>query len=190
MFGGKEVNSERVSKYITPGVHEVTIARIEGVKSQNGNPMLNISLHLKDGDSENANIFRVVMQKTDGTDNEMSLKKIQHLATKIVTKDQYLAATGDTIEEYGENLSNLLSGNSVRMKFVAEEYVKQDGNTGVRANIGLPEFAEAIQEGSEYSVVEVTKLVYDPSNQYDYKKLPAKPDVAVPSFGGESMPGF
>lgn len=188
MFGGKEVNSERVSKYITPGVHEVTIAKIEGTTASTGSPMLNISIHLKDGDSENANTFRIVMGKSTGEQNEYSLRKVQHIATKIVKLDQYLAVTGSTIEEYGEALNNILAGNSLRMKFTAEEYLNNEGKTKVRANIGLPEFAEAIQEGAEHSVVETTKLTYDPTNQYDYKKLQAQPEIS--SFPGAEAPNF
>jgi hypothetical protein len=188
-FGGREVK-EKATKYITPGVHEVTILKIEGTTSQSGLPMINISLHLKDGDSENANTFRIVMQKTNGEENEYSLKKLQHIATKVVTLESYLAVTGSNIEEYGQNLNDLLAGNSLRMKFTGEERLKTDGSgTTVISNIGLPDFAEAIQEGSEYPVVVETKLVYNPADQYDFKKLAVKPDVA-PMFGSSETPNF
>jgi hypothetical protein len=191
MFGGKEVKSERLSNYITFGVHEVTIKEVIGTTTPNGNPVINVAMYLLNGNPDNANSFGFVL---GGGAKEWSEKKLQHLATKIVTKDEYVAATGDTIEEYGEALNSLLSGKSVRIKFTGEERLKQDGSgITIRSNIGLPNFAEAIEEGGEYPVVlaKDTKLVFDKTNEYDYKKLIAMPDISNSTEGTTSDdPGF
>jgi hypothetical protein len=185
MFGGKEVNSERVSNYISFGVHEVTIKEVVGTTTPNGNPVINVSMYPLNGNPENANAFGFVL---GGGAKEWSEKKLQHLATKVVTKDQYLATTGSNIEEYGQALDSLLAGKSLRIKFTGEERLKQDGSgITIRANIGLPNFAEAIEEGSEYPVVlaENTKLVFDKTNQYDFKKLEVAPDLSSSSKSDE-----
>ena len=70
----------------------------------------------------------------------------------------------------------------IRIKFRGEEYLKQDGTTGVRSVIGYPEFAEAIQEGAEYPVVAVTKMTFNPDT--DIKKLVKLPDNDFFTSGG------
>ncbi len=63
----------------------------------------------------------------------------------------------------------------MRIKFNGEGYIKQDGSTGVRASIGLPEFAEAIQDGAEYPAVASTKLVFNEDR--DVKPVAKVPDT-------------
>lgn len=180
-FGGTKVQAERVSSYITPGIQEATISGITGEINKNGNPVVTIMMYPKGGDDKNANKFLFFFNSDKAT--EFSLRKIQHIATKIVKEDKYLAVTADNIEEYAEGLNNLLAGHSLRMKFCGEQYIKQDSSIGVRANVGLPSFAEAIQEGAEYPVVEasMSKLTYDVNNAYDFKKLAATPEAPITS---------
>ena len=184
-FGGKDVSSEQVSKYIRPGIQNVTIKSVVGETNQNGNPVIKMSFTLVGG--TDATDFRFFMSPNA---EEVSLKKIRHIVTKVAKDQDYLDCKGDTVEEYGANLNELLAGKSLRMKFTGEEYLKQDGNVGVRSNVGLPNFAEPIEDGAEYPVVaeENSKLVYDKSSKYDFKKLAVTPSTTVMDDG--SNPEF
>ena len=178
-FGGQDVQEISKPKYIRPGIHEVTIKSVKGELNANGNPTLTFSMHLIDGEPDSATDLRFYLSDKAA---ESTYKKIRHIFTKIVKDVDYLAAKAENIEELGEVYNNTLSGNSLRIKFRGEEYLKQDGSTGVRSVIGYPEFAEAIQEGAEYPVVAVTKMTFNPDT--DIKKLVKLPDNDFFTSGG------
>ena len=180
-FGGQDVQEISKPKYIRPGIHEVTIKSVKGELNANGNPTITFSLHLVDGDADATTDMRFYLSDKAA---ESTYKKIRHIFTKVVKDADYLAAKAENIEELGEVYNNKLSGNSLRVKFRGEEYLKQDGSTGVRSVIGYPEFAEAIQEGAEYPVVSVTKMTFNPDT--DIKKLVKLPDNDFFATGGDS----
>ena len=172
MFGGQDVQEVNKPKYIRPGIHEVTIKSVKGENNQNGNPVITFSFYLKDGDAEATTDFRVYLSEKAAI---MSYKKIRHIFTKVVKDTDYLSSTASSIEELGEVYNSKLAGKSLRIKFNGEGYVKQDGTTGVRASIGLPEFAEAISDGAEYPAVAETKLVFNQDR--DVKQVAKLPDA-------------
>ena len=178
-FGGQDVQEISKPKYIRPGIHEVTIKSVKGELNANGNPTITVSLHLVDGDADATTDMRFYLSDKAA---ESTYKKIRHIFTKVVKDVDYLAAKAENIEELGEVYNAKLSGNSLRIKFRGEEYLKQDGTTGVRSVIGYPEFAEAIQEGAEYPVVAVTKMTFNPDT--DIKKLVKLPDNDFFTTGG------
>ena len=178
-FGGQDVQEISKPKYIRPGIHEVTIKSVKGELNANGNPTITVSLHLVDGDADATTDMRFYLSDKAA---ESTYKKIRHIFTKVVKDADYLAAKAENIEELGDVYNNKLSGNSLRIKFRGEEYLKQDGTTGVRSVIGYPEFAEAIQEGAEYPVVAVTKMTFNPDT--DIKKLVKLPDNDFFTTGG------
>ena len=178
-FGGQDVQEISKPKYVRPGIHEVTIKSVKGELNANGNPTITFSLHLVDGDADATTDMRFYLSEKAA---ESTYKKIRHIFTKVVKDADYLAAKAENIEELGEVYNNKLSGNSLRIKFRGEEYLKQDGLTGVRSVIGYPEFAEAIQEGAEYPVVAVTKMTFNPDT--DIKKLVKLPDNDFFTSGG------
>ena len=171
MFGGQDVQEINKPKYVRPGIHEVTIKSVKGELNANGNPTITVSMHLVDGDPEATTDMRFYLSEKAA---ESTYKKIRHIFTKIVKDVDYLAAKADSIEDLGTVYNNILAGNSLRIKFRGEEYLKQDGSTGVRSVIGYPEFAEAIQEGAEYPVIAVTKMTFNPD--VDIKKMVKLPD--------------
>lgn len=171
MFGGQDVQEINKPKYIRPGIHEVTIKSVKGEVNANGNPTITFSMHLVSGEPDATTDMRFYLSDKAA---ESTYKKIRHIFTKIVKDVDYLAAKADSIEALGEVYNNTLSGNSLRIKFRGEEYLKQDGTTGTRAVINYPPFAEAIQEGAEYPVVAVTEMTFNPDT--DIKKLVKLPD--------------
>jgi len=178
-FGGQDVQEISKPKYVRPGIHEVTIKSVKGELNANGNPTITFSLHLVDGDADATTDMRFYLSEKAA---ESTYKKIRHIFTKVVKDADYLAAKAENIEELGEVYNSKLAGHSLRIKFRGEEYLKQDGSTGVRSVIGYPEFAEAIQEGAEYPVVAVTKMTFNPDT--DIKKLVKLPDNDFFATGG------
>jgi hypothetical protein len=164
--------------YIRPGIQEVTISKVEGVV-QNDKPRVDITMFREGGDDKSATTIRMYMS----TDKAQlyALRKIKHLATNVVTEDKIDAIEAESIEDYGSQLNALLAGNNVRVKFIGEEYENQNGEIKVRANIGLPPFAEAIQEGAKHAVKTVSELKFDETNQYDFKRM----ERAEPSSSSE-----
>ena len=183
MFGGQDVQEINKPKYVRPGIYEVTIKSVKGETNQNGNPVLTFTLYLADGDPEATTDFRFYLSEKAAV---TTYKKIRHIFTKVVKDVDYLNTKANDIVELGAAYDSKLSGNSLRIKFNGEEYIKQDGSVGVRASIGLPEFAEAIQEGAEYAPVAKTNLKFDADK--DIKKIVKQPD-AESSFFGEPSNG-
>jgi len=116
-----------------------------------------------------------------------SFEKIKHIATKVVKEADIDGIKAESLEEYGSKLQDLLMGKSLRMKFVGEEYINASGETKVKTTVGLPSFAEAIYEGGEYPVLDVTKLKYNENNSYDMKKLEKAPEGAAGSESTGSL---
>jgi hypothetical protein len=173
VFYGKDLVMEAGSYVIVVGRGGIGVqgATTQRIADANGNPTITLSLHLLDGDAEATTDMRFYLSEKAA---ESTYKKIRHIFTKVVKDVDYLAAKADNIEELGQVYNDKLAGNSLRIKFRGEEYLKQDGSTGVRSVIGYPEFAEAIQEGAEYPVVSVTKMTFNPD--VDIKKLVKLPD--------------
>lgn len=183
MFGGQDVQEINKPKYIRPGVHEVTIKSVKGETNQNGNPTIVFSMYLVDGDAEATTDFRFYLSEKAAV---VSYKKIRHIFTKVVKDADYLSSKANSVEELGEVYNNKLAGNSLRIKFRGEEYIKQDGSVGVRAVIGLPEFAEAIQEDAEYVPVSKTNLTFN--SELDIKKLAKLPDSEFKAGDNSGLP--
>lgn len=169
-FDTKNVQDAPRKKYVRPGVNEdVQIGSIEGVKPETGSPYIDIKFFIAGGKIEDATRSRVYMSESA---LKMSLMKLNHIATKVVSKEEFDAAgAGEAdVVQYGRKLNALLAGKIIpRMMFTAEEYRNQSGEVKVRPGLGLPPFAEATKEGP-------TSLKYDPQNKYHYKKL-AQPDA-------------
>lgn len=164
---------EFVSKYIEPGVHRIRIVGISGTEPESGSPYLQIDF--ENAKEQTANIRFYMSERAI----DMSKRKLNHLATKMVTKEKLDKVKAESLEDYGSKLDSLLGGKSCRVKFTGEEV---DGNKGNwwKAGIGLPTFAEATKEGAEYEPLsdEDSKLFLDKTNKYDWKPLPTA-DVEI-----------
>ena len=181
-FSTSGTEEKKSSVYLKPGISNATIGTIEGVAPDMGSPYIEIGFYKQGGEIENSTKVRFYMSEKGRT---RSFEKIKHIATKIVKASVVDSIEADTLESYGSKLQNILMGQSLRMKFVGEEYVNASQQVKVKTTVGLPTFAEAIQEGAEYPVVKdgETKLKYNENNSYDMKRLETKPEGVA---GGES----
>lgn len=178
MFDLSEVkeggNSGKADLYIYPGIREVVIQKWKKDKTQKGDPKITLDLITVKAKEEGVDATRTFNDfNMFGGSLEYSVRKIKHILTKVVKESEITAK--EDLDDFVEMLNDLSRGKSLRMKFVGEEYINANGEVKEVAKIGLPEFAEAIEEGAEYPVVSEadSKLVYDKNNKYDFKKLPA-----------------
>ena len=165
------------SKYITPGISDVTISGIEGSNGDGKSPYVMFNF-TKMNTTQTASIKFFLSEAA----SKRSLEKIKHIATKVVTEEAINAVSGNDAATYAQNLSKLLVGKSLRIKFSGEEVQGKDGkNNWYKATIGLPSFAEKL--GTTPS-----KLKFDANNNYDMKKLPVATDMS--SIGGVNGSGL
>lgn len=173
MFNTSGMNDSSGSKYIQPGIeNDVVISNVMGVVPQGGSPYIEFTFRKAASTNEDGSKIRFYMsEKSQPT----SLKKILHIATKVVKRAQIDSLKATSVEEYGAMLSKLLSGKHLRMKFLGEEYRNSKDEVRVKPSIGLPDFAEAIMEGAEYTPVAqaASKLMFN--SDKDIKRLAPTP---------------
>jgi len=150
MFGTRNKDT-KVKKYIEPGVREVTLTGINAV--ENGTSKY---LELDFTNDEGSTLRDRWYMSSEKSEN-ITLDKLEHLATKIVTKKQYdeKVDNAGTFEEFGKNMNNLLAGHKVRILFCGKLVSMASGGKFLKAYINLPSFAE--------SVTSPTALVFIPS---------------------------
>lgn len=164
------------NKYIRPGInHNVVIDSVKGVNESKS--YIEFLFRTPKATAEEGNRQRFYMH-TEGA-LALNTARLKHIATKVVSESDIDNISANDIIDYGAKLNKLLSGKRLRLKFAAEEYIKADGSVGVRSVLPVQNFAEAINPGAEYPAVKdgETRLRYDESNSYDYKKLANAPSA-------------
>lgn len=159
-------------KYIYGGVYnDVKISNVSSGATPTGTPYLRLTMHTAEGGDQAARDFDFFFTEKAAP---ISMRKLKHIATKVVTEAEFETVKATNLSELVAGVAPLLKGRRLRMKFNGEEYRNAAGEVKEKATIGLPEFAEAIEPNAEYPVVADadTKLTYDKSNTYDFKKLP------------------
>lgn len=155
----------RESKYIVPGVHEpVVILGFEKPEDKN-------YFTVKFGymlQELNTNWYISQERKAEDkpTALEVSLKKAKHLGIEVLTDEEKSTITSDTELGLLETILKKCVGRKLRMKFIGEEFLREDGSIGVRTKIGFAPFAEKLDKPCS--------LRFDLNNAYDYKKIPIK----------------
>lgn len=171
MFSFKNVEESKgfESKFIEPGIHVVTVKEVKGVSE--GTPHIQFTFE-KEGKTADIRFYM-----TDAA-SVKSMQKLKHLANKMIKNADLESITGDIVD-VGFGLNKKLAGKKVRVKLCGEEVEGKIGDDGKKKSnwfksvIGLPEFAEAVIEGAEYSPVPegMSKLKFDPNNKFDMKRL-------------------
>ncbi len=160
-FTTKGVN-ETGGKFITYGIKDVKVVGIESKEAVDGSTP-SIFINFQELNTEKTVSVRFPMSEKAAP---YSLRKIKHLATKIVTENDVDAITESTVTGYANALSKLILNASVRIKFSAEEIdgVKNGKNNWFKSVINFPPFAEVISTNP-------TQLIFEQSK--DIKRLPA-----------------
>lgn len=175
-FDTNEITDRPAKKYVKPGENEdVQIGEIIGERPEGKSPYIDVHFFIKGTDPSTANRSRIYMSDSAV---KKSLEKLKHLATKVVTAEQFDAAgakvEGNDVVQYAKYLNTLLNGKVIPvMIFGAQEYKNGNGQTKVRPMLLLPPFAVS-------NKADRGTLKYDPTNKYHYVKL-VTPDAETAS---------
>lgn len=182
MFTTKNTQEKTfVSKFITPGIHENVIIEsvTGGTVESTGNPFLEWAFRLSTSSPEETTKVRFFMSEKA---REKSLEKVVHIVSKVANRKDLDAINTNSITDYAKAINKLVGGKTLRMKFIGEEYLNANSELKTRSSLGLPAFAEATVSGGDYAPVTATKLKFDPSNGYDFKRL-VNPDIETTTAG-------
>lgn len=169
MFGTKNSTPEKEfeKKFIEPGINEVKInGVVENTKAKS--PTMDIEFELISNPVQKATISLTFTEKSAPYQNT----KIKHIATKVADKDLVEKTIGEVagFEDYVTKTDKLLTGKSLRVKFVGKYVPGKDGKNGwYKASLGLPEFAESLT-----TPLAATKLKFDVNDRFDMEK-PVEP---------------
>lgn len=163
MFGTKNSTPEKEFKFIEPGIREVKITNVtqnERAKS----PTMDIEFELISNPAQKSTISLTFTEKSAPYQNT----KIKHIATKVADKDVVEKTIGEVagFEDYVSKTGKLLTGKSLRIKFVGKYVPGKDGKNGwYKASLGLPEFAESLN-----TPLAATRLKFDANDKFDMEK--------------------
>jgi len=162
MFGTKGIVEGGL--YITPGIHTVLIGEVTSGSTDNGKDYIEIVFYKKGTQPDSGRGFRFFMSSEGAI--KASGRKITHIGTKLMTREELDAISGENLTTYAVNLNAAFNGKELRMVFDAEEYMK-NGEKRLAAKLNrLGDFAEATVEGAEYPAIsdDDTKLTYTEDN--------------------------
>lgn len=165
-FNENELNSSESSGksiYLSKGINaNVVIGPITATTPDTGSPYLSIVLYKDNATLEQGTTFKLYMSENA---RKASLKKISHLAKKIISKEALLEINNasTSLDDFAANLSAAITDSTIRwFKLCAEQYMNANNEIKDRLTIGLPDFA---------SQDENHNLKWDSENKYDYRKL-------------------
>ncbi len=163
---------------LEPGIHDVKIQSIiGGVSTLKKTPYVEITFENAYGNHRETFYFA----KT-GKSQEISLEKIKHLATKVISEDELNAISAADVNEYAAKLNVALVNKSVRIKLSGEEEINtKTQKTFVNRKFNFYPWAE-----STAVPLAQTKLKFNKDNVGDYKPLSkASAASAVPGADGD-----
>jgi hypothetical protein len=167
------VQEQSTKPKMKPGIYEVEITGIVEGKANNGTPTIEMGFVTTNGQYEHTEKFAanpIVSAGKEKSALDITLTKLKHIATKVVTVDELAAV--NSVDDYNK----LLTGKQLRVKFIGEERF-YNNNTYVNARIGFAPFAEPLE-------TQPTQLTYNPNDSYDYKKAVVSPaGTGLPSTG-------
>lgn len=163
-FNEIKEDEKKVRLDIEPGVHEnVVILDIEEPEDAN-------YLVVKFG-QEDKKLYtkwytsEEVKEGKDTSAMDVALRKAKHLASQILTDEEKESIKADNAYKLLKLALSKCVGKSLRMKFIGEEFLRQDGTIGVQTKIGFAPFAESMD-------IKLSKLKFNKDNPYDYKRIP------------------
>lgn len=175
MFDLKNVEEQSAGGnglYIYPGVREVVLSKwTKGTSSNKGTPYIGVNFVTLEGQKAGGVEPKEFQIYITDTSMALSLARIKHIVTKITTEEEFASKSPADLDEMVEHLNDISKGGKLRIKFTGRMYKNSNGEVKETAELPLSNFAEAIEEGASYPVMEVTELVYDKNNPKDLKPL-------------------
>lgn len=172
---------EFISKYILPGITEVTITGIGcGKSSSKGTEFIKVEVKERVGEKtcENSYYFKGDSDKV----TEISKGALLSIGSAAIGEEncKNAARTATSLEDLANKLNMALVGKSLRMRFGGEEVLPQDTNKKiwVKTVFSTGLFCESISVSKEAS-----KLKYDESKAI--KRLPVTATTVVTANVGQ-----
>lgn len=173
-----------ISKFIAPGVHVCLIKNVEFFNSGSGTP--GMKLHLTTApvpgltDDAGNNIGQTcehtywlspkAWSYTNAKGAEGGTKvQLARIADKLAVREQLDAISAETPEEYTKAVNALFKGKKARFAFGGQEIIPQDSSKSVWVKAELLSF-KFVESLTDVPNDEDTKLVYDKTNAYHFKK--------------------
>ena len=173
-----------VSNYLSPGIHEAKIQKIEYFEAASGTPGMKITHEGRP--SEEGGVGQVAETTWWLSDKAWTYTKdrLVIMADKLGVRDGLDNITAKNAEEYVKTLSPIFTGKAARWKFAGEEILGKVGEDGTKksnwtkAGLSGYGFVEALDTNP-------SKLKFDENNKYDMKRLPVA-DSEIPASNGVS----
>lgn len=171
MYGtkGHEESKGATSNFIAPGICDVTITAINlPDAAYTGSPYFEMVFTDVTGKTAPIRFYMNpdVREGAKKSAYEISMGKIKHIATKVVTEAQIDNVAGNNLNEYAMNLSKLLINKKLKMKFVGTEVKGKEGKQNwFKAELGFAPFAETTDTMP-------SKLTFDINGRFDMKRIP------------------
>jgi hypothetical protein len=193
MFSTKGVNtqdSKKVSKYFSYGIHQLFIFGIEVKTASTGSKQLTFLMETPpvtaDGFEAEAGhkgqVGRVAfpgsfIKLEDSKAVEEFNKNIGIIADKLGVRKQLDDISAPDFDSYVEKIAPLFANKPAWWAIAGEEYLKNDGKTGVRLKTRRYSFVASMSEGKDH----LEK--FDASKSYNFKPV-VKPDAdSIPATG-------
>tara|TARA_R110000850_G_scaffold34024_1_gene92250 strand:- start:47552 stop:48136 length:585 start_codon:yes stop_codon:yes gene_type:complete len=180
MFNLKEISEEVKGgvneTYIYPGIrNNVILKKWTSGTNDKGTPFLSVHFVTEEGKAANVDPKEFKFYMTEKA-VPTSLVKVKHIVGRITTYEKFESVDPANLEELADHLNDISQGGRLRMKFNGREYLNASMEIKESAEIGLPDFAEAIEDGAQYPAVAVedTLLVFDKENKNDFEKVPVQ----------------
>jgi hypothetical protein len=161
-----EETTQKESTWISPGIHDVKITKIEAVEPEGKAPYLNLSFENTKGQTTDDKLYFSEAAKGYSETTLGDMKKAIGTDAEV---------TGKTLTEFAKNLFKVIGNKTFRHRFTGEEVQgKLDTETGKQKNNWFK-----ARIGKKYSCESTTVKTtesrlkpLDKTNQYDWKTLP------------------
>lgn len=171
-FNDVEDTSSNFKPTIEPGIHEVTVLGWEdGEPIQvDSSPFRKLKFSNLEGTREvYVRLFSnpEVKEGKKTSALQVSLQTLKHIATACLNETEKANITASSLDTLMVKMLDAITGKKLRMKFVGREFMRDDGMTGVRTEIGIPNFAESIEVPASE-----TSLRFNKQSSWDYRAIP------------------
>lgn len=167
-----------VSNFLSPGIHEAKIQKIEFFEAASGTPGMKITHEGRPMEDLGGagQVAETTWWLSDNAWN-YTIDRLVIMADKLGVRSALDAVDEESPEQYAKALDGIFKNKAARWKFAGEEIAGKEGKQNwFKASLAGYGFVEALS-------TEPSKLSFDESNKYDMKKLPVADSETASSNG-------
>lgn len=196
MFNSSEVKSEKqfVGKYINVGIQDLKINSIE-VKTSAAGDKKQVTFNV-----EGPEVKDLGFEAVEGAKGPVGRVKTMYLSSEgqkaitamfariadaIGTREELNKVNAATLEEYVEAANKILTGKFAKFNVGGEEYINPKQKISVNLHFIVNYKAEIFNFVESLGMV-TSKLKFDPTNTFHYKKAVQPDNIVNGTVGGNS----